>query len=134
MAVTFCTSGSCFLMAGKGMSGDFFGAGNTPPNGFSTQTAAVEELIRQAEDFLNAAIADEDSDFINNYSTLDSNKKLIFEEGTARLVGMDITKYDTSGYPSSSVAQFITDVNQSRVDDIIKLLKKKKTSDFVKGA
>ena len=131
MAVTLCTSGQVFLVAGKGFSTDFFG-GSSAPSGYSTQTEAITDLINWGESFVNDKAAIPGVDLITAFSGLSANKKTLFTEAAACHAALHVTKYDVSGYKSEAEAQLIMNANWARRDEIIKLLNEGNTTDFIR--
>lgn len=124
MVNTFCTSGACLLKAGKDVSTDF--TVGTP--GGQTATAAIDQLINQAESFINTITG---VNYTDTFSGLDDDKKKILEDVASSHVAMAMIQYDIASYQNRGQAQTMLNINHNRVTSGTDLLKEKKASDFV---
>lgn len=122
MATTFCLSGACLLRAGANVSTYFTtGAG----------ASKIDSLINQAECGINVATR---KNWIDVYSGLNADVKLILEEASAVSTAMAIVSYDMSGYTSRTEAETILDVLRDTYVRDVEILKDFKAQDFVTGA
>lgn len=119
MTETFCTSGAVKLKAGAGAT--------------TLLDTQYTMLINQAESFINAAMKDEGIDFVDLYSTLGDNTKKILEDAASSHAAVAAINYDMGGFTSRTEAQVMLDVNYTRLNDCIALLKDKKVSDYIRS-
>lgn len=127
MTATFCTSGSIKLKAGANRSSHF--DSGTPAG--MTATAACDELINQAESFINTTTR---INYTDTYSGLNGDSKKILEDTASCHAAMSIINYDMSGYTDRAEAQTMLDVLYTKIQDNIRLLKEKQHTDFITGA
>jgi len=115
MVNTFTTSGAVALKAGAGVS-------------TALVDADYNSFINQAESYINVLTR---VNYTNTYSSLDADKKLILDDAASSHAAIAAINYDMSGYPSLAVAQTTLDVNYTRLNDAMKLLKDKQHTDFL---
>jgi len=114
MAETFCTSGAVKLKAGSGA---------------ATLTGAqYTELINQAESFINCVCR---HNFIDTYSGLNSDLKMILEETASNLAAIYNIQYSMAGFTTRIEAEDQLNILWARFVMNIALLKDQKTVDFI---
>lgn len=119
MVETFCTSGSVKLKAGT----------NVPV----LTPAQYTELINQAEAALNVEAKNVGYNFLTNYSSLSGSVKLILEDGASSHAAVSAIAFDPSGYTTVGEAAFISNVNWTRYLEVVRKLKDKQYTDFIRG-
>lgn len=118
MTETLCTSGAVKLKAGGNVS--------------SSLTAAhYTTLINEAECFLNISVAGSGVDVVTAYSGLNTDVKQILEDASSSHAAMSAIAYDMSGYTNQQEAITLINVNYTRLQDCLLLLKDKKKTDFM---
>lgn len=122
MAGIMCVSGAVLMKAGSKHNAKFSGANSD---------ALIDPLINQAESYINVATG---VNFSDTYATLNADVKKILEDAASSHAAIAVINHDMSGYISRTEAQTMLNVNYTRLNDIIKLLKEKKGTDFVTGA
>lgn len=124
MTSTFCTSGACLLKAGKNVSTDF----STGTPGGQTATAAIDQLINQAESYLNTLTR---INYTDTYASLNGDVKKILEDAASCHAALAMVTYDTSSYTSRAEAQTILNVCYARLTDAVQLLREKQFTNFI---
>ena len=128
MTNTFCTSGAVLLKAGTNVSTAF--TTGTTPVGFATKEDAIDQLINQAESSIN----DETGvNYTDTYTTLNDDVKKILEDAASSHAAMGLTNFDLS-IVSLAEGQTTLDFNNNRFERAMRLLREKKTTDFINGA
>lgn len=116
MTTTYCLSGHVVLKAGSGAA--------------TLTEDQYTDLINQAEAFVNNTMR---IDFISGtplYSSLDDSRKLILRDITSSHAAIGVIQYNQSGFTSNQVTNLLN-VNYTRIDEGIKLLKDKNAVAFV---
>ena len=113
MTTTLCISGAVILKAGV--------------NSTELTNAEYEQLINQAESFINVASK---KDWVAAYASLPTDTKKILEDAASSHAAMAAINYDMSGFTSRTEAQVMLDVNYTRLVDAINLLIDSKFVDF----
>ena len=119
MAVTFCTSGDVVLAAGI--------------NAITLKDTEYTTLINQAESAFNVAAAIVGINLVTTYATLNTDVKKILEDGAASHAAIAVIRNDMSGFTSRE-AETLLDVNYTRYNDAVKLIRDKKGTDFMQDA
>lgn len=115
MTETLTDSGAVKLKAGANVS-------------TALTAAQYTALINQAEAFLSANAR---YDFVDNYSSIDTNLKPVLADATSSYAALGAINYDMSGYTSRTEAQVMLDVNFSKVVEIVNLLRDDKYKQFI---
>jgi hypothetical protein len=123
MVGTLCISGACLVKAGANVS-TYFSTG-------ATAEARIGPLINQAECYINALTK---YNWIDAYSGLDADRKLLLELLASNLTAIYMIQYDMSSYSSRSEAETMIDVLYSMLQQGLKRLEEEKIRDFVTGA
>jgi hypothetical protein len=110
MAWTLCTSGSAIMEAGTHANSTIIASGSL-----------LADLSNRAEGYICAIT---NTDWVTNYSTLVTPLQRALSEVAAKLVGMSITKYDTTGYIARE-ADMIMNFNDEIVQRSLAVLNKK---------
>jgi hypothetical protein len=118
MTVTLCTSGQVVLKAGANVSTDI-------------KDDDYTVFINQAECFINAAIAKTGVDVVSSYASLGTNVKQILQDAASSHAAIAAINYDMSGYTSRTEAQIMMDVNYTKFNDCITLLKETNVTDYM---
>jgi len=100
-------------------------------NAPSISSAAYITYISEACAYIDSATR---VDFQSTYSTLNSEVKRILQDCAACYAALGVINYDMSGFTSRTEAQTMLDVNWAKVNELIKLLRDKKRTDFISGA
>lgn len=116
--MVFCNEASAKLKAGANVSA-------------ALTSANWNEFISQAESYLNNVTR---INFSDTFAALNADVKDILEDACGSHAAMAGIQYDMSGYTSRAEAQTMLDVNYTRLQDAIKLLKDKKHTDFMNDA
>lgn len=122
---TFCVSGAALAKAGINRSSDL--SGGNLVNG----VYVVDSWILQAEAVINSLTK---RNWIDAYSTLNADVKLILEDTAASLAAMDCVSYDLNSYPSNAEAETMLDKLRDAVVRNVEILKEKPIQDFMVGA
>jgi len=122
MTTTFCVSGACILKAGKNVSSDFTG---------TSADTKWTQLINEAECYINVVTK---INYIDNYSSLNADKKLLLQNVCSDICAMYAIQYDMSGYTSRFEAQTMLDVLRDRINEDLKLLWRAQNTDFLSEA
>lgn len=109
MTTTFCNSGHVKTKAGANVS--------------SALTTQYDDLINEAECRANLIVADKAIDLVNQFSTLETNVKLILQDYASSYAAFHAVKYDPSGYTNLAEAQTIMLGNWQAAQDIEKDLR-----------
>jgi len=121
MTETFCTSGSVKLKAGANVS--------------SALTAEqYTALINQAENFINVQAAIPNYNLIDNYASLNDDVKKILEDAASSHAAIGAINYDMSGYTSRGEAISMVNINFTRFQQAMQLIKEKRHTDFMRNA
>ena len=113
MTETFCVSNVVKLKAGTGVS-------------TAITAAQYTILINQAEAALNVAAKIPNFNLVDEYAAMNTDVKLILEDGASSHAAVSATGFDLTGYFSESAAQFLSDINWTRYNESVKLIKSKK--------
>ena len=116
----FCNDTDVALKAGVGMSSDID----------SGDTAETDKWIADAESYINSITR---RNWTDDYAGLNADVKYLLRECAACLAAIYAINYDMSGYTNLAEAQTMLNVNWARAMECIKLLKDKKTEDFIDG-
>jgi len=116
--MVFANEASVKLKAGKNVSA-------------SVTSSNYTELISQAESYLNTLMR---INYTDTFASLNADVKDILEDACSSHAAMAAINYDMSTYTSRAEAQTMLDVNYTRLQDAIKLLKDKKFTDFINDA
>lgn len=123
MVTTFCVSGAVIRKAGAGINMQISGStliGNSE--------YVVDEWINEAEAFINVATR---KNWIDVYSTLNADTKLILRETAANLAAIYAISFDMSGFPSRVTAEDKINVLRDAVLRNISILRDEKVKDFI---
>ena len=129
MAVTLTTSGAVLIKAGKNVSSDLTGVGNTTLG--KTADQIISQYINEAEAVINSETR---YNWIDGYAGLNDDVKNILNEVASNIAAMYAVTYDMSGYTSRIEAETIMDVLIDSAKRGLSLLKDKKVETFIKGA
>jgi len=95
-----------------------------------TDTMKTQSLL-MAEGFVNSASR---YNWCDEYASLNTDVKHLITEATASLVAIDMINYDMSGFTSRQEALTMINVLWARVQEVLKLLRDRKHTDYVTGA
>lgn len=109
MSWTLCTSGAAVFKAGA--------------NASSTATTSGAILAKWSDEAEGRIEAETRRKWVDNYSSLDTGIKNILSDVCTSLIAMNIINYDMSGFTSRQEAGTMLDVNDSRANDGLKILK-----------
>ena len=115
MSETYCTKTDVQLKAGI--------------NATTLTDDQYTSLINEAETYLNSVMR---LDLISSYGTLDETKKKILQLATSAHAAIQVISYDQSGYTSGQVTNLLNAL-YTQLNDAVKILKEKYTSDFIEG-
>ena len=118
MTETFCDKAAVQLKAGANVSS-------------SITDGQFTQLINQAESYINVATR---INYTDTYSGLNADVKKILEDAASSHAATGAINYDMSGYTSRAEAQTMLNLNWARLSAAIKLLKDKKSTDFINQA
>ena len=118
MAGTLCLSGAMFYKAGKNVSADI-----------KNDTFAVA-MINQAESFINVVSR---TNWIDIYSTLNADNKLILEEACSNFAAMYAIQYDMSGFTTRMEAEDMINFLRDRAMQCIGMLMDNNNIKFITG-
>ena len=118
MVETFCTSGSVKLDAGT----------NAP----TLTSAQYTTLINRAEAALNDAAKIPDFNLVDNFAAMNTDVKLILEDGASNHAAVSVINSDPSGYTSHGEATFMANVCWTKYIEAVKLIKEKSVTDFMR--
>ena len=125
MAVTLTSTGAVILKAGKNVSSDLI-SGST--SGGLTSEAAVNQLINQAESYINSVTR---KDWVAAYSDLPTDKRKVLDKAVSDEAAMYCINYDPNGYGGLRVAEFLMDVLRDKVKQATDILKEKEKETFI---
>lgn len=114
---TLCMSGAVLVKAGANVSTDM-----------TDGTVLVDSLIDQAEGVVNAISR---NNWVTNYLTLTSEKKLLLEEVTSNLAAIYAVSYDMSNYTTRIEAEDIINVLRDAALRGLSILRDQKVVDFI---
>jgi len=120
MVTTLCISGAVLNKAGENVS--------TTING---DPAVLDQFINQAEGYINCVTR---HNWIDDFSGLNTDVKLILEEVCSNLAAIYVIMYDMFGYSSLDEAEVMINVLLTRSQQGLALLKDQKVKDFISGA
>lgn len=118
-----CASGAVIKKAGANVSTAII-------SGWLT-ASEFENWIAQAESFINVATR---TNYSDTYAALNTDVQKILEDAASSHAAIQAINYDMSGYTSRAEAQVMLDVNWARLAEAIKLLRDKKSTDFINAA
>jgi hypothetical protein len=116
VTTTFCNSGAVILKSGSNVS-------------TALTDTHYTQLINQAEAAICCATR---VNYIDTYATLNTDFKTILEDAASSHAALSAIGYDMKNYTRTE-AQTLLDVNYTRYNDALELLKDKKVTDFVSG-
>ena len=117
MVTTLCLSGSVALKAGANVS-------------TSITEEAWTEWINQAEGIIAAETR---VDWVDEYSGLSDNVKKVLQDAASSHAALAAINYDMGNYNSKTEAQTMLDVNYTRFKEVMRIIKEKYATDFIKG-
>ena len=136
VATTFAISGQVLVKAGSGVNKFLNDAATTPVISGANIIQIngdfiVDQWINEAESTINVASR---YNFIDNYTSLNSDVKLILREVATNLAAINAIQYDMSGYTSRVEAEDMINVLRDGALRGLSLLRDKKAQDFIINA
>ena len=120
MAVTFTNSGIVKLKAGASVS-------------TAITDAQYTELINEAEAALSIEAKIPAYELVANYGNLNANIKKILDDGASSHAAVAAIAHDPASYSKIGEAAFIANVNWTRYLNVVRLLKEKQYTDWIKS-
>ena len=126
---TLTTSGAVLIKAGKNVSSDLTGVGNTTLN--LTADEIINQFIEEAESLINSMTR---INYTDSYAGLNADVKDILTQVASDLAAINAITYDMSGYTNRIEAENLITVLRDSALRGLSLLRDKKTTTFIDNA